>query len=159
MRAKQCEELLGKAIRRSLIRRTDGDVTDDILMAMNECYARKDWSALCSLTWVAQCYPDRKFTPLFCALLDDPHDVYMEAIADAFWDIADERAVASIIGALDYYVAGDDDRHFSRKLIHALAKINTTEAVEGLHIASHNTDEMIRREARRELDKLRQERS
>src|SRR5580765_1446659 len=90
MRAKQCEELLGKAISRSLIRRTDGDVTDDILMAMNECYARKDWAALCSLTWVAQCYPDRKFTPLFCALLDDPHDVYMEAIADAFWDIADE---------------------------------------------------------------------
>jgi hypothetical protein len=54
-------------------------------------------------------------------------------------------------------VAGDDDRHFSRKLIHALAKINTKEAIEGLHIASQHSDELIRGEAQRELDDLRQQ--
>lgn len=130
----------------------------DILSAMNENYAREDWNALCSLTWLVQCYPDQKFTPLLCELLNNSHDdVYMEAIADAFWDVADERSIPTMIRALDYYVAGDDDRHFSRKLIHALAKIKTKEAIEGLHIASQNSDELIRQEAQRELDSLRQQ--
>jgi hypothetical protein len=101
LRVKQCQEMLQRAISTSLIRRTDGDVTDDILTAMNEHYARKDWGALCSLTWLVQCYPNRKFTPLLCELLDNPRDdVYMEAIADAFGDIADERSIPTMIRAL-----------------------------------------------------------
>ena len=152
-----CQRMLQRALDESLIRRTTDDLSDDILTAMNERVAKQDWGAICSLTWLVQCYPERKFTPLLCELLDKHHDdVYMEAIADAFADIEDERSVPSMIAALDIYIAGDDDRHFSRKLIYALSEINTPEAIDGIRIARQNSDKLIRQEAKTTLEFLEQ---
>jgi len=71
----------------------------------------------------------------------------MEAIADAFLDIHDERPVPTIIRALDYCVEGDDDFHFNRKLVAALHRIWTKEAIDGIKLASHSAQELIRETA------------
>ena len=81
----------------------------------------------------------------------------MEAIAEAFADIEDECSVPSIVAALDIYIGGDDDRHFSRKLIYALSEINTPEAIDGIRIALQNSDELISQEAKTMLEFLEQD--
>jgi len=150
-----CQQLLQRALNESLINRTTADLSDDILAAMNERIAKQDWGAICRLTWLVQCYPDRKFTPILCELLDKHnHDVYMEAIADAFADIEDECSVPFIIAALDIYIVGDDDRHFSRKLIYALGEIGTPEAIDGIRFALQNSNELVRQEAKTTLEFL-----
>jgi hypothetical protein len=107
------------------------DFSDDLLAVMQEELDKQNWGRLTILIWAIASVPDRKFTPLLCTLLDEHrHDEYLEAIADAMFDIRDERSVRSLTAALDHSVRGDDDRHFNRKLIAALARIGTDDAIE-----------------------------
>ena len=61
----------------------------------------------------------------------------------------------ALVRALDYYEPGDDDRNVNKKIIYALARIGTKEAIEGLHLATQNSDEQIRTTAERELTRVR----
>ena len=77
----------------------------------------------------------------------------MEGIADAFWDLSDEESVPSLIRALDHHVIGDDlSFHFNNKVIWALARIGTKEALEGINLALTSSEPEIRRAAKRELE-------
>jgi hypothetical protein len=148
--------MLQQAVDTSLVHRSSGDLTDDILSALGEGLVRREWGALCRLVWLVQCFPDRKFTPLLCEMFDNYRDsVDMEGLADAFWDLNDERAVPSLIGGLDYYVAGDDlSFHFNKKVIHALSRIGTREAIEGIKTALGSPEPEIRRAAEQELERI-----
>jgi hypothetical protein len=151
---KRCREMLESAIERNDLRRTQGDLSDDILRALEERFAERDWGSLCQLVWIVQCFPDHKFTPLLCTLFDNFRaHVDMESIADAFLDLNDERSVPSLIRALDHHLVGDDLAfHFNKKVIYALARIGTSEALEGINLALTSSEPAIRRAAKRELE-------
>jgi hypothetical protein len=124
------------------------DYQDDLLAALREQHQRQDWKNVGRLVWAVGLVPDRKFTSLLCDLLNNhPYDGYMEAVADALLEIADENSVACITRSLEYRVHGDDGRHFNRALINALFKIGTTEAIEGIKQASECLDEPIKTHA------------
>lgn len=113
--------------------KTIGDFEFDLLNAIQERKNRKDWGNLCVLIWAVQQFPSPSFTPLLCDLLDNrASDDLLEAIADALFEISDERSVPSLLQALDYYVPGDDDHHFNKKCLYALSKIDTKKAVDGI---------------------------
>lgn len=130
-----------------------GDFSDDLLSVMQERITAQDWPGLNSIIHaIFLIPPDRRFTELLCGLLDNHrYDGYMEAVADALIDISDERSVPCIIRTLDYYVYGDDDFHFNRKLIVALYKIGTQESIEGINLALNSPKELIRKEAKEAL--------
>lgn len=156
MRENHCGEMLQQAVDTSLVRRTSGELTDDILSALHESFIRQDCGVLCRLVWLVQCFPDRKFTPLLCELFDNYLDsVDAEGLADAFWDLNDERTVPSLIGGLNHYVAGDDlSFHFNKKVIHALSRIRTGDAIEGIKSALGSPESEIRRAAEQELERI-----
>jgi len=131
------------------------DFSDDLLRALGEELQQQHWSCLFRLIFAVQAFPNRKFTPVLSELLDNHKNRgYSENIADALFDIRDERSVPALTRALDYYEPGDDDRNFNKKVIYALGRIGTTEAIEGLRLATHNSDEQIRIAAEAELMKL-----
>lgn len=135
--------------------RSIGDYRDDLLGAMNEQYRRQDWRNLGRLMQAVSFVADRSFTPLLCDLLNNhPHDGYMEAIADALTQIADETSVPCITRSLNYEVYGDDGRHFNRELLNALYKIGTKEAIEGIKQAHGSSDELVRSHAEDFLSRL-----
>lgn len=130
-----------------------GDYSDDLLGVMQQQLKMQNWSALSKLIWAIQWVPDRKFTPLLCSLLDNHrYDGFMEAVADMLFDIGDERAVPSIILALDYYVEGDGSYSFNNKLIAALDKIGTAAAIGGITLALQSPHEEIRETAQQFLE-------
>lgn len=128
--------------------RSLGNYDDDLLAALMEQYQRQDWRNVGRLVWAVGLVPDRKFTPFLCDLLNNhPDDGYMEAVADALLEIADENSVACITRSLEYRVYGDDGRHFNLALINALFKIGTAEAIEGIKQANKSLDERIKTHA------------
>lgn len=132
------------------------DFSDDLLECLRVEFQRQNWSCLFKLIFAVQAFPNRKFTPVLTDLLDNHREHgYSENIADALFDIQDERSVPALVRALDYYEPGDDDRNVNKKLIFALARIGTKEAIEGLKIAAENSDEQIKTTAERELARLR----
>jgi hypothetical protein len=136
--------------------RTIGDFRHDLLHAMEEQSARQNWGCLHRLIFAVHICPDKVFTPLLCKLLDHQKERgFSESVADALIDIGDERSVPSLIGSLDYYEPGDDDRNFNKKVLHALARIKTEAALGGLRAALQNSDEQIREAAALELSRLR----
>lgn len=133
----------------------EGDFRGELLDAMHERYQLQDWRNLGRLIWAVGLLPDRMFTELLCDVLDNhKHDEYMEAVADALIDISDEHAVPCIVRALNYRVEGDSGCHFNRKLINALFKIGTKEAVEGMKQALNSREGLIRESAKDFLKRL-----
>jgi len=132
-----------------------GDFSDDLLERMEEQLAVRNYVALSRMIHAVYLVPDRKFTPILCQLLDDhPYEGYMEAVADALIDIQDERSIPSILRSLDNYLETDADYHFNRKLVVALLKIGTKEAIDGIKLASKSPKELIRERAERALEEL-----
>lgn len=133
------------------------DFSDDLLEAMREELQKENWSCLFRLIFAVQEFPNRKFTPLLIDLLDNHRERgYSENIADALFDIRDERSVPALVRALDYYESGDDDRNLNKKVIYALGRIGTKEAIDGLQLAMQNAEEEIRMAAEAELMRLNQ---
>lgn len=125
---------------------------EDLVEALSDCIALQDWKKATVVIWLMQETPSRLFTPLLCELLERREDDdYLEAIADALIDIRDENSVASILKSLNYYIHGDPDCHFNRKLLAALSKIGTPVALQGIKQALDSEEEIIRREAQRLL--------
>lgn len=130
------------------ILRPAGDFSDDLLTAMWERLEKKDWGCLCKLIWIGCWFPSNKFTPLLCEVLENHrHDVLMEAVADALFELKDERSVACLTNALEHRVSGDDDLHFNRKLVSALENIGTPTALNGLRKAAESPRELLRKVA------------
>jgi HEAT repeat protein len=131
------------------------DFSDDLSQALLQELQKQNWSCLFKLIFAVQEFPNRKFTPVLIDLLDNHKDRgYSENIADALFDIRDERSVPALVRTLDYYEPGDDDRNVNKKVIYALARIRTKEAIDGLRVAAHNSDENIRTSAEAELRRL-----
>lgn len=131
------------------------EFSDDLLAALLEEREKEDWSCLFKLIFAVQAFPSRKFTPVLIELLDEHKDQgYSESLADAFFDIQDERSVTAMVRAIDHYEPGDDDRNFNKKLIYALANIGTEQAIDGIRVAAQNADEQIRSAAEQELLRL-----
>src|SRR6266542_1995053 len=125
-----------------------GDFSPDLLSAMQEQLFQRHWGCLCKLIWAIPDPTPPLFGPILCDLLDNHREIeIMEAVADAMFSLRDERAVPSLVGALDHYLVGDADYHFNRKLLYALANINNGEAVAGLTLALESPEELIRRTA------------
>src|SRR5205085_2221125 len=124
-------QIIFKALRLEMSLR---DLREDLREALQQQFDANQWGNLLRLIFLVQGsieispkglihrgYPDRKFTSFLCNLLDNHrHDIFMEAIVDALFDIADERSVPSLINALECSLPGDDDYHFNRKIIQAL---------------------------------------
>jgi HEAT repeat protein len=135
------------------------DFSDQLLEALREELHQQNWSCLFKLIFAVQEFPDRKFGPILSDLLDNHRTRgYSENIADALFDIRDERSVPALVRAIDYYEVGDDDRNVNKKVIYALGRIGTSEAVDGLRLATHNKDEQIRVAAESELKRLKERR-
>jgi len=154
LRERHCRQMLQNVIDKGELHRTDSDLSDDILAALQEQFDRRNFGALCRLVWVIQCFPDHKFTPLLCDLFENyRNEVDMEGIADAFLQLNDERSVPSLIHALNHYVAGDDMAfHFNKKVIYALSRIGTSEAIEGIKSALTSSEGQISNAAKQELE-------
>jgi HEAT repeat protein len=161
-------ELFQAAYRRLLSPETDpteftaalqsaGDYRSDLLAALRERQAAGDLGTLLWLLFAVQRTGDPIFTPLLCELLDDPrHDCsYMEAIADALGDIQDERAVPCIVKALDFEIETDPDYKFNQKLLSALSRIGTPEAIAALERAADDPRELVGEAARDYLESAR----
>ena len=150
-----CEPKFFDLERMLKVLRPAGDFSGDLLDAMREQLESQTWGCLCKLIWIACWFPDRKYTPLLCTLLDNHrHDVLLEAVADALSEIKDEGSVPSIINALGYYVNGDDNYHFNRKLVGALENIGTGEALKGIKLAVESPHELIREDASEALERI-----
>jgi|SRR5581483_9516317 len=129
-----------------------GDFSEDLIKAIHEQIAIGDKAAISGLVHLAHLTNLDKFAPLFCELLDNyRYDGYMEEVAELAMYMKDERMVPSLIRALDFTVGGDDDNHFNRKLVQALGRIGTPEAIEGLKLAAQHGHELVREEAEEQL--------
>jgi hypothetical protein len=143
------------ALTYGLRRNTTGDYSEDLLAVLRRHLADGNRTALSRLIWAIQWVPYRMFTPLLSELLDrHRYDGYMEAIADMLFDIRDERSVSSITRALDYHVRGDGSYNFNVKLICALERIGTEDAVEAIRQARRGGNEIISEAAEEALERL-----
>jgi HEAT repeat protein len=131
------------------------DFSEELLNALQKELNEQNWSCLFKLIFAVQAFPHRRFTPILTFLLDNHRDRgYSENIVDALFDINDDRSIPSLVGILDHYEPGDDDRHVNKKAIYVLARIGTAEAIKGLEIAASNADRKIKATAERELSRL-----
>jgi hypothetical protein len=132
-----------------------GDYSDDLLAVMHENVSRRRWGCLCKLIWAIPEPTSPMFTSILCDLLDNHREVeILEAVADAMFYLRDERAIPSIVRALDVEVPGDGDRNFNKKLIYALVNTGTPAAIEGIKKALQSPEEIIRGTARVELERI-----
>lgn len=116
-----------------------GDFSDDLLEAANEQLQKKNWGCLHRLIFAMQISPNRKFTEILCYLLDNHKEQgYADSIADALFDIKDEKAIPSLKKSLNYYEVGDDDFNFNKKVLYALERIATIEAFGVIKTALEN---------------------
>ncbi len=107
---------------------------------------QKNWGCLLRLIWVLERFPDKDLVPLLSNLLDArENDVYMEEVVDALNIMLDERAVGALKRAMSYRMPGDDLAfHFNRKVINALARIGSDEAMTVVSEALESPEEPIR---------------
>lgn len=106
------------------------NVENDLLTALKEKKAARDWSTVCVLIWAVQRTPHICYTNLLCSLLDERSDNDLfEAVLDALFEIGDERSISSIERILSYHIPGDDDLHFNKKCLQTLVKIGTSDAM------------------------------
>ena len=129
------------------------DLSEGVLETTREELNVQNWSSLNNLIGLMQNAPNRKYTPILCELLDYRHFDLMEGIADALFDIVDERAVPYVIKTLLGYDFDEDlIYHLRIKLIDFLIRIGNKEAIDGLKLLSQNPIEVISREAKRGLE-------
>jgi len=116
--------------------RTLGDISDDLLEAINEQCDRKNWGALFRLIGIIHYSPSKKFTRILCEILDNHKEQGIaENVVDALFSIEDESSILALTRSLDYYEPGDDDRHLNRKIIDTLLKIGTPDAIASIKLA------------------------
>ena len=116
--------------------RTLGDISDDLLEAINEQFDRKNWGALFRLIGIIHYSPSKKFTRILCEILDNHKEQGIaENVVDALFSIEDESSILALTRSLDYYEPGDDDRHLNRKIIDTLLKIGTPDAIASIKLA------------------------
>ena len=136
--------------------RRAGDFNDDLLEAITRESAKRDWRCVNLLVGIVHWNPEPRFTPLLCELLDNHRaEVNVEVIADTLDYLEDGRAVPALVRALNYFVPGDDSYRFNKKVLSALARTGSPEAVEGLNSALQSSEVEIRETAREELASLR----
>jgi|ERR1041385_1033181 HEAT repeat protein len=132
-----------------------GDSNEDLLEAMSRERTHERWGCLLKLIWAIPEPTPIIFSSMLSQLLDNHrHIEIMEAIADKMYSLKDPDTVGSLVGVLDYSLSGDDDCHFNRKIIYALANIGSPEAISAIRNSLNSPEETIRRTARKELDKL-----
>jgi hypothetical protein len=134
-----------------------GNISDELLEALEEQYSLKNWGGLFRLFGILYSSPDKRYIPILCEMLDAHKDKGIaENVVDILDVIQDERSVPCLARSIDYYEPGDEDRYLNRKVIYALSRIGTPEAVEAIRGARENEDENIRTAAIEELSKHRQ---
>jgi hypothetical protein len=135
--------------------RNIGDISDDLLKALKEQFELRNWGGLTRLFAIMYYFPNKGYTPILCEMLDDHKDKEIaEYVVDIMDVVEDERSIPCLIRSLEYYSPGDDDRHFNRKIIYALSRIGTTEAIDGIRLALKSDDEIIRKTANEELKRI-----
>ena len=107
---------------------------------------QKNWGCLLRLIWVLERFPDKDLVPLLCNLLDArENDNYMEEVVEALNIMLDERAVGALERAMSYRMPGDDLAfHFNKKVLNALARIGSDEAMAVVSEALQSPEEPIR---------------
>ena len=131
-----------------------GDFTDDLLKAVEEQLEQQNWGCLHRLIFVIQTAPNKKFTRILCHLLDNyKAQDYSDSIVDALFDIEDEKSIPSLIEALNYHEAGDDDYNFNKKVLYALERIGSTKAFEIIKNALTNENPVISETAKEILER------
>lgn len=130
------------------------DIVDPLLAALRSEVANQNWKGLSVLIWATLDSPDKRFTPVLCELLDRRVDNLLEATVDALDEIEDEDSVSCLIRALNYYVPGDGGLNFNKKIISALSRIGSVEAIEGIKLAFKSDEPEIRERAGYELAKF-----
>ena len=108
------------------------------------------------LLWaVSLAAPSPVFTPILCLLLEEKKGCYyLEAAVDAMHDVADEASVACLRAALGREEPWDQDFAFNRKILWALERIGTPEAVDAIRSALNNKHARISETAEEILERL-----
>ena len=152
---KMCSGLTFAELERIRLQLRALDDNDQLLAALEDELAVEGWGCLCKLIWVIPEPTPKLYSGFLCKLLDDHREIeIMEAVADAMFTLKDEKTVSSLIGVLNFYLVGDPDYHFNRKIIYALANIGSAEAVAGIESALNSPHAIIRSTARNELERL-----
>lgn len=124
----------------------DANLGPALLAAAEQQAHEMKWRCVCRLIWVMQRLPDKQFVPFLSQLLDDrQNDGCMEAVVDALNVMPDKSAVIALRKALSYRLPGDDLAfHFNKKVILALDRIGTDEALSAIRTAEESPEEPIR---------------
>ncbi len=132
-----------------------GDISDDLLAALEEQFLQKNWGVVFRLIAVIHYLPNTKFTPILCEILDNHKEQGIaENVVDALDIINDEYSIPALTRSLEYFEPGDDDRQLNRKIIYALSKLGNAEAIDAIKLAQNSSDMIIRGTARTELERI-----
>jgi hypothetical protein len=125
---------------------SDPDFKAGLREAIEVQALQKNWGCLLRLIWVLERFPDKDLVPLLSNLLDArENDIYMEEVVDALNIMLDERAVGALKRAMSYRMPGDDlSFHFNMKVLSALTRIGSDEAMAVVSEALQSPEEPIR---------------
>jgi len=156
IRNRSGQELLKKIQQELRVQIKGNDDVEFLHVVLQNQVENQKWENISLIVWAIEYFPDRRFTPVLCELLKQRwNDDYLEAIADVLFTLKDENSIPCIIDSIGYYIPGDDDYHFSRKLVLALGHIGTQQAIDGLEQAVQCSEsELVRKLALHELQKL-----
>src|SRR2546430_1020715 len=79
-----------------------------LLEAIEESIKLKNLDNLMILLIVLQSSPDKRFTKILCDILEMKEYNFMEGVADALFDIADERCINTVTKILLEYEIDED---------------------------------------------------
>lgn len=113
-----------------------------------------DAGKLFRLLWTISLSPSTIFIPALCTLLEDKKgNYYIEAVVDAMHIVADPTSVSYLRSALGRYEPWDQDFTFNRKILWALERIGTPEALEVISSTLKNEHTRIRDTAEEILER------
>ena len=113
-----------------------------------------DASKILRLLWAISLSPSPTFSPTLCALLESGKgSLYIEAVVDAMHDVADEASVPCLRTALEREERWDQDFAFNRKILWALERIGTPDAMEAVRSALESEHVRIRGTAEEILER------
>ena len=137
--------------RELLAHQKDGDSV--LQQFLETAYREQDWNAMQSLVACAFAKPSDVYVPILCNLLESANpELNIEDVANLLGEIASSDSVFTLSNLVERDFPSDEGHFVNQKIIWALGKIRTPEAIQVLHKAAQSQTETIREEAERQLD-------
>jgi len=126
----------------------------EVSAELSSVLAEENWLIAEDVLIAASSRPSAEYVPTLCQILAlrqvrAPN----EGIAELLGELKDRRAVPFLLQAISYHFENDPNHNLGHQCVHALARINTTEAHRALQEVATNGCGEISTEARELLEK------